>query len=369
MELKVGKSETAYQGRVEFKTGSHCWLMGKDGRLHQVALNQVSSFRKVSPTFKKQNLLQIRSELRKEFGRNFDVQGGKRYVVCAEKGKAKTYLKWFEEVSRDFSHYFRVRNLTLPEAEFNMVAIVFPDRKQFTEYSRSIGVAVSSTLRGYYHPVTNRVILYDSSSSVAQRLPVNRSAKLVVALPEKPFEAKLWENNKWGSNKWGTAGLEDLRNTIIHEGTHQVAFNRGLHSRIGSNPRWVVEGLAMVFESEGLRSGTGRQTDRLNRERFLWFNEYRKKRRAKKSLATFLKSDQLFQTAALDAYSEAWALSFYLLETRPRKYIRYLKLVSRNSRGRNYTGSERLQDFRRLFHENLEWLEVDYLRFYDKLAK
>src|SRR5262245_20690259 len=41
----------------------------------------------------------------------------------------------------------------------------------------------------------------------------------------------------WASTE---AGLKD---TMIHEATHQVAFNTGLHSRLGCNPKWVVEGL------------------------------------------------------------------------------------------------------------------------------
>ena len=33
-----------------------------------------------------------------------------------------------------------------------------------------------------------------------------------------------------------------LHSTIVHETTHQVAFNTGLHSRIGQTPKWVIEG-------------------------------------------------------------------------------------------------------------------------------
>ena len=39
--------------------------------------------------------------------------------------------------------------------------------------------------------------------------------------------------------------------TIIHEATHQTAYNVGVHARFADQPRWLVEGLAMMFEAEG----------------------------------------------------------------------------------------------------------------------
>src|SRR4029077_20859924 len=94
---------------------------------------------------------------------------------------------------------------------------------------------------------------------------------------------------------WGTVEAT-LKDTMIHEATHQAAFNTGLHSRIGESPKWVVEGLATVYEAPGIRnSGSANVKSRINRERFLWFSDYSKSRRKAKSLESFLTGDDLFK--------------------------------------------------------------------------
>ncbi|NOX55386.1 MAG: DUF1570 domain-containing protein [Planctomycetes bacterium] len=161
----------------------------------------------------------------------------------------------------------------------------------------------------------------------------------------------------------------EVYDTLIHEATHQFAFNMGLHSRIGQNPKWVVEGLATVLEVAGpARTKLSRSVrGRINRERFLWFRNYARTRRPDRSLAQFLRNDRMFDTAVLDAYSQAWALSFYLMETRPRRYMDYLKAVARRNPLRSYTPEERVRDFQKAFGENLDRLEADFLRFVDRL--
>ncbi len=157
----------------------------------------------------------------------------------------------------------------------------------------------------------------------------------------------------------------NLRDTIVHEGTHQVAFNTGLHVRFGANPTWIVEGLATVFESPGIRNRSlrGSAKDRINHERFGWFQNFSKKRRKQKSLEEFIINDDMFKQATLDAYSQAWALTFFLVETRPRKFARLLKKIAARDPLKVYTGKERLNDFKNVFGDRLVLLEAEFLRF------
>jgi hypothetical protein len=159
----------------------------------------------------------------------------------------------------------------------------------------------------------------------------------------------------------------DLHSTIVHETTHQVAFNTGLHSRIGQTPKWVIEGLATMFEAPGIHdSKSAAAMTRINRSRYLWFENYLKSRRLPHSLKDFVATDDLYASATLDAYAEGWALTFFLAETRHGSYGRYLKsLVARNPL-LVYTGEERVADFRKSFG-NLKSLEAEYVRFYENL--
>ena len=45
--------------------------------------------------------------------------------------------------------------------------------------------------------------------------------------------------------------------TIVHEATHQIAFNSGLHQRLSDCPKWFSEGVAMYCETPDLKSSEG----------------------------------------------------------------------------------------------------------------
>ena len=45
--------------------------------------------------------------------------------------------------------------------------------------------------------------------------------------------------------------------TIVHEATHQIAFNSGLHQRLSDCPKWFSEGIAMYCETPDLGHGQG----------------------------------------------------------------------------------------------------------------
>jgi hypothetical protein len=237
-----------------------------------------------------------------------------------------------------------VRGFKISEPEFPLVAIIFPDFDSFSQYARADEVPVSKTLKGYYLTTSNRVALYeDPASALGQQ-----------TLLDWPRDLPAW------------GAIEgSLKDTMIHEATHQVAFNTGLHSRIGASPKWVVEGLATVFEAPGVRnssSNTGVKT-RINRQRFLWFGNYSASRRHPKSLESFLSSDEFFKSDILDAYSEAWAFTFFLIETRPRQYADYLRAIASRDPLEVYAANDRLADFKRTISKEIPLLESEFLRF------
>src|SRR5436190_8860041 len=125
-------------------------------------------------------------------------------------------------------------------------------------------------------PSSNRFALYESpESSLQSQLPPTPSFPKAHASPVAGAELPWMHEEPWGTFQGS------LKDTMIHEATHQVAFNTGLHSRIGENPRWVVEGLATVFEAPGVRNsggGNGPARTRINHERFMTFGDFSKSR-------------------------------------------------------------------------------------------
>ncbi len=325
LDIRIG--EETYTGTVAGKTDKHFWLLQRDGRLEAFSLHAVSDYTPLKSAFRPLSSADLRDVLVAEFGRGYEVAGSAHYLVVAGRGDAKRYVGLFEELYRHVHVYFTARGFSIREPEFPLVAIVFPDRAKFAEYCRSERVNPAAGLMGYYLQTSNRVALYDSAST------------------------------------------GDLDDTIIHEAVHQVAFNLGLHRRIGSNPKWVVEGLATAFEPENFRNPmpTTPAAAKINRDRFSGFRNYLAGRRPKKALEDFVSSDDRFQSAPLDAYAEAWALTFFLLQTRQEQYARYLKQVSARRMLEEYSPEERLTDFQQAFGKNVSQLEVDFLRYHQGL--
>ena len=315
----------------------------------------------------------LAAELLRELGSGFEARTTRHYLVAAPRGRARKYVELFEEIYRTFHMHFSVRGFEIERPEFPLVAIVFPDHTAFEQYARSDDVSAGPGLMGYYMPTTNRIALFEGSptrnSSGRLLLPRSRSSLRQFPFPE--WNGPDRSSRNLPDTQFPTSFLAresgviraGLRDTMVHEATHQVAFNVGLHSRTRANPQWVVEGLATCFESQGMRdSSAGRRvSDRINRERFIWFRNYVRERRKDRSLSDFVASDEPFRKATLDAYAEAWALSFFLIETRPGKYMTYLKrLAAGESRDRSKLFSE-------VMGTGMRMLEAEMLRFFERL--
>ena len=128
--------------------------------------------------------------------------------------------------------------------------------------------------------------------------------------------------------------------------------------------------MATVLEPAKMRNRRNNQTagERVNRERCDWFrNNYRPKR-ISGSLAKLVASDSLFRQQTMSAYSEAWALTFFLLENpaRRKNLAAYLLKLTRRDAGKCYEAKERLSDFESVFGD-IARLEVEFLRYMDRL--
>lgn len=330
--------------RVELKGGtvagtplawsaSNAMLLARDGRLWEFS-PQRDKYEKTTQRFRSYSITDMKSRLQQELGKQFEVTSNGPYLVCHPSGQRDLWGRRFEELYRSFYHYFGVRGFKPRSPEFPLVAVVLPDRRAFVQFAARDGHQVSSSVLGYYSPTTNRIALYDVTGG------------------------------KSGSSAWHVNA-----ETIIHEATHQTAYNTGIHSRFAQQPRWIVEGLGMLFEAPGVwnsRSHT-RLDDRINQERLRDFRRYVQSGRAAGPLADYVGNDRLFDTAPLDAYAEAWALTFFLVETQPRKYFEYLTRVADREDFSTYPASERLADFADVFGDNFRMLESRYLRFIDQL--
>lgn len=305
-------------------------LLGRDGRLWQFDPNKASNYRETSRRFRPYSVSELRAELLRELGHNFQVTGTGHYLVAHPRDKRDWWPRRFEDLYRSFIRYFSVRGFKPTKPPFLLIAVVCHDRDEFYRLSARQGLPTAPGVLGWYAHGSNRIFLYDMGGG--------------------HDNAQDWKRNA---------------SVAIHEATHQTAFNTGVHSRYVPTPVWVVEGLATYFEAPGVYDSTSHpsQNDRINRGRLGDFRELVTHQHKPELLAAMIASDQLFRVAPGVAYAEAWALTFYLMETQPNKYAQYLRRTAERPPFEDYSAAQRLADFKAIFGADWQMLDARFLRF------
>jgi hypothetical protein len=309
-------------------------LLGRDGRLLHFAPSEASNYRETASDFRPYPANMLRGELEAELGRAYEVSGTGHFLVAHPRGEKDYWAERFEEMYRSFVAYFSVRGFNLQQPPFPLVAVVWKNKEDFQRYAARDGQKPKEGLVGYYSNTTNRVSLYDTG---------NRQSN--------PAE---WQHNLA---------------TVTHEAAHQTAFNTGIHNRFSPPPLWVAEGLGTLFEARGVNNSRAytSQNDRINRERFEDFKRYRANGRNVDSLMQLVSSDRAFERDAGAAYAEAWMFTFFLIETQPREYAKYLARTANLPAFTDYPSAARLSDFTAAFGGDFRMLDARFLRFVDSL--
>ena len=283
----------------------------------------------------------------------FRVHRTTHYLIFFDTSPA--YAQWcgslFERLYLAFTNYWTHRGFDLVQPEFPLVAIVFADRQAYLKFSRpELGEAGESII-GYFSLTSNRMMMYDLTGLEAEdrgaaRGKTTAQINQILAQP----------------NALGTVA------TMVHEATHQIAFNCGLHTRLSDCPLWFSEGIAVYCETPDLRSPKGWSgLGAVNRPRLERFRQYLETRPAN-SLETLIRDDTRFRDPkqALDAYAEAWALTYFLIHQHPKAYVEYLAMLSKKKPLLDDGPEKRIDQFRRVFGE-LGPLNVEFLRYMNRL--
>ena len=101
----------------------------------------------------------------------------------------------------------------------------------------------------------------------------------------------------------------------------------------------------------------------MNWDRLRAFRQIMAPRHRPEMLAAMVASDDLFRINPAAAYAEAWALSFFLIETEPRQYVEYLKRTATGRPPQASTAAQRTADFTAIFGADWPMLEARFLRF------
>lgn len=329
-------------------------LLAGDGVMHAIQPEEIVKRSQDDVPFQALDPETLGKQLLGTLPAGFKVHTTSHYLICYNTSDA--YADWcgalFERLYRAFTNFWSRKGFDLHEPEFPLVAVVFADRTAYLNYARAELGDSAEAIVAYYNLQNNRIAMYDLTGVESLRLPGSArgsAAQINRMLAQPQAEATVA--------------------TIIHEATHQIAFNCGLQTRFADIPLWVSEGLAVYFETPDLQSAKGwRNIGSVNRSRLDRFREYLPARGGD-SLKTLIADDKRIRDprTALDAYAEAWALNYYLLRQKPREYVAYLKKLTEKPPMFYDNTETRLQEFRNAFGEDMPRFDADFVRSLQKV--
>ncbi len=267
------------------------------------------------------------------------------YVLCTT--GSQEFAEWAGVVLDQFHHValetWTDLGLEPHEPTGPLPILILASREEYVAFAtRDASAAVAQT-RAYYSMRTNRMVLHD---------PLAEAVSPQEELGPRDVDRRM-------------AALPHSIATLLHEATHQLAYNCGLHRRYADNPMWLTEGLAMCVEpSDVSRYSVELRLTRPNAERLVDFKTYVRQRRQDGTLVNLLGSEETFRDAntQIDAYCESWALSWFLYREHRDEYVEYLRNIGQKPLLNWDDPAQRLADFEAVFGDIAE-LEREFLRW------
>lgn len=351
---EAGK-QTSVDGRILVRaTDGGLLVEDRAGRLWTIPMRHLDGVNSTDRPFQLLTADQLGNTLVSEarsagIDAEFSVHETDHYVIAAS--TPHVYSEWtgqlLERMQIAFRSYWKNRHFELHSAPASLPVLILSDQTQFAKMAEFDRTPASAQGQGYFLVTANRVVLFDLTAQDGL-VPATNIAEIQRRVQQTPASVA----------------------TVVHEAVHQIAFNQGMHRRYADNPLWLTEGMAMYFEAPDLQSRRGWSTiGRVNPGRLSRFRDFLKSDRKATSIETLVQDNSRFADPeqAIDAYAEAWALTYFLIRTQARKYVDYLKTVAQKQPLVWDTPAERLAEFQAAFGSDVAELDRDFLNFTDRL--
>jgi hypothetical protein len=308
--VRGDEGERALEGTVVVEATDGAMLLELDDqRLELVSGEAIRSRRTISPPAAAVTPREEGKRILAELPEGFDLLVTRHYVICFDTSRA--YAQWcgalFEKLHEAFINYWRKAGVEVEATRRPLVVVIFSDRQRYEAHAaRDLGAAADRVV-GYYNLLTNRITTFDlTGSDQLARRPASSAGRAGVEILASPEAA-------------------GLVSTLVHEASHQMAFNCRMHRRLAPVPVWLSEGVATFFETPDPGGRGWKRIGGVNRPRLETFlASYRPG-----VLDEIVRGDDPFRAAegAVDAYARAWALTAFLAQTRKGALVDYINAI------------------------------------------
>ena len=331
---------------------------------------------------------------------DFRILNTPHYRICYNSADifAETTSERLERLYEEFMAFFEDRHFEPAPLTDRLEVVLFDTAGQYYQYAQKMAENITYS-EGFYSGKTGRSYFYDAiSENGSQFLKVRdevgkqmqtvkqQQREVTEALRKGPQQYVVTDPDGSQRKVTGEELLSELRKHVrilqtefekvrtfytnqnvsitIHEGTHQLAYTCGIHSRYFATPVWLVEGLAVYFEAP--QEGQWDRPGLVNRKRLETFSSSPPLR-----LKDLIVDDKLFyqnpsQSEMASAYATAWALFYYLVEEQHENLFDYIYDLALRITDQPYTEEERIADFEKYFG-NPSRLERSWRNLMDQL--
>lgn len=252
-----------------------------------------------------------------------------------------------EDLYERLSAAFRNHDMSVHEAEFPLVAVIFKKEEDFRAFR-----PVAPDVQAFYEIYTNRIFLYETPSG-------RRSGPEVDALLKPQMTA--------------------------HEGTHQILQNIGVQPRLSDWPLWLVEGLAEYCATpspprKGIAAWDG--LGQINNLHMATIREIEDpvslsmRGQDVRTRSLFRDPGQPLVEAMIrrneltpTEYALAWAITHYLAMKRVDDFTRFLRIMGAAAPLEPRTADDHVKTFRDVFGADLGKLDKTINGYLTKLTK
>ncbi len=332
-------------------------------------------------------------------GGGFELMRTPHFVV-AHHSDAAIVTPFVSRVEQTYNLIYRfceLNRIKTRRPPHRLEVIFFDKRAEFDAYSKRIGFSPEGAY-GVYSEESNRSAFFNVHSDpellqIHADIAAARASleKLTASLREVRGEAARIEitysdgrtvrlsraqaQKEVSKSREKLAALdgqrvayaERINRTVVqHEVAHQVFFNAGVHVRGAVNPKWLVEGLACLFETPPDKSSSGSGVFAINQLRLQDFRSAVAGERPGGSRLTgqefidaiasgpFTRPERLVSRSDVfnargdrgaANYAMTWALAHYLQRQRPTALAAYIQEVAGRPAGSAPEPDEELKLF------------------------
>lgn len=281
----------------------------------------------------------------------------------------KVFSSAIEKTYRSCVNYTQRLGFDAQVPSHKLLIYYFDEHPEYSGYSEKLGNGPrEQSTPGVYFPLLNRSMFYNfQNQETFKRAREEAEARIddlraqlrrpgVSRDQRRDIGRQIAEARKQATRS-ATVGSDVSESIVQHEVAHQVLWNIGFHNpkNFVANPRWFVEGTAMMFEP--ISTGSSANFGAVNTTRL---DEYKRLLAEQRLIPVkdFISTADHFATKIDVAYPQSWALIHYLNRTKRSRIRKYVELINKRPADYSPSPQQELADFEKVFGRLDEnWVE------------